>query len=95
MLVVVFAAAAPGFLSPTNVSNVLVQSTLLLLLSLPMTLVIMTEGLDLSMGAVLTLTSIIVAIVSLDHRFDAARASWRPLQSEPYSVLRMDILSPG
>ena len=57
---------APGFLSPTNVSNVLVQSTLLLLLSLPMTLVIMTEGLDLSMGAVLTLTSIVVAIVSLD-----------------------------
>ncbi len=66
VLVVGFAVAAPGFLSPTNVSNVLVQSTLLLLLSLPMTLVIMTEGLDLSMGAVLTLTSIIVAIVSLD-----------------------------
>jgi ribose transport system permease protein len=65
LLVVVFAVAAPGFISPTNVANVLVQSTLLLLLSLPMTLVIMTEGLDLSMGAVLTLTSIIVAIVSL------------------------------
>jgi ribose transport system permease protein len=65
LLVAIFAVAAPGFISPTNVANVLVQSTLLLLLSLPMTLVIMTEGLDLSMGAVLTLTSIIVAIVSL------------------------------
>jgi len=65
LLVVVFATSAPGFISPTNVANVLVQSTLLLLLSLPMTLVIMTEGLDLSMGAVVTLTSIIVAIVSL------------------------------
>jgi ribose transport system permease protein len=65
LLIVVFAASAPGFISPTNVANVLVQSTLLLLLSLPMTLVIMTEGLDLSMGAVVTLTSIIVAIVSL------------------------------
>ncbi len=65
LLIVVFAALAPGFISPTNVANVLVQSTLLLLLSLPMTLVIMTEGLDLSMGAVVTLTSIIVAIVSL------------------------------
>jgi len=32
---------------------------------LPMTLVIMTEGLDLSMGAVVTLTSIVVALVSL------------------------------
>src|ERR1700744_45380 len=63
--VVTFAAAAPGFASPANIANVLVQSTLLLLLSLPMTLVIMTEGLDLSMGAVLTLTSIIVALVSV------------------------------
>ena len=65
LLAAIFAVAAPGFISPTNVANVLVQSTLLLLLSLPMTLVIMTEGLDLSMGAVLTLTSITVAIVSL------------------------------
>jgi ribose transport system permease protein len=65
LLVVGFAIAAPGFLSPPNIANVLVQSTLLLLLSLPMTLVIMTEGLDLSMGAVVTLTSIVVALVSL------------------------------
>lgn len=66
LLVAVFAGAAHGFLSPANIANVLVQSTLLLLLSLPMTLVIMTEGLDLSMGAVLTLTSIMVAIVSVN-----------------------------
>jgi ribose transport system permease protein len=65
LLVVGLAIAAPGFLSPPNIANVLVQSTLLLLLSLPMTLVIMTEGLDLSMGAVVTLTSIVVALVSL------------------------------
>src|SRR5579872_4444104 len=65
LLVIIFAATAPGFASPINVANVLVQSTLLLLLSLPMTLVIMTEGLDLSMGAVLTLASVMVAIVSL------------------------------
>jgi ribose transport system permease protein len=65
LLVVIFAAAAPAFISPANIANVLVQSTLLLLLSLPMTLVIMTEGLDLSMGAVLTLASVVVAMVSL------------------------------
>ena len=65
LLVVVFGAIAPGFLSPANISNVLVQSTILLMLALPMTLIIMTEGLDLSMGAVLTLTSLFVAIVSL------------------------------
>jgi ribose transport system permease protein len=37
----------------------------LLLMALPMTLIIMTEGLDLSMGAVLTLASLVVAIVTL------------------------------
>jgi ribose transport system permease protein len=65
LLVIVFGAIAPGFLSAANISNVLVQSTILMMLALPMTLIIMTEGLDLSMGAVLTLTSLFVAIVSL------------------------------
>ncbi|MGY4487047.1 ribose/xylose/arabinose/galactoside ABC-type transport system permease subunit [Bradyrhizobium sp. LM3.2] len=65
LLIAVFGAIAPGFLSVANLSNVLVQSTILTMLALPMTLIIMTEGLDLSMGAVLTLTSLCVAIVSL------------------------------
>src|SRR5258707_10846478 len=65
LLVAVFGSVAPGFLSPANITNVLVQSTVLIMLALPMTLIIMTEGLDLSMGAVLTLTSLCVAIVSL------------------------------
>lgn len=60
-----FSMLTPGFLTVPNISNVIVQSTILLMLALPMTLIIMTEGLDLSMGAVLTLTSLIVAIVSL------------------------------
>lgn len=64
-LITLFGAIAPGFLSIANLSNVLVQSTILMMLALPMTLIIMTEGLDLSMGAVLTLTSLVVAIVSL------------------------------
>jgi len=65
LLVVIFSVVAPGFLSVANVANVLVQSIILMMLALPMTLIIMTEGLDLSMGAVLTLTSLTVAIVSL------------------------------
>ncbi|MGJ5066198.1 ABC transporter permease [Bradyrhizobium oligotrophicum] len=65
LLIALFGAIAPGFLSAANLSNVLVQSTILTMLALPMTLIIMTEGLDLSMGAVLTLTSLCVAIVSL------------------------------
>ncbi|UFS76499.1 ABC transporter permease [Tardiphaga sp. 37S4] len=65
LLCAVFSLMTPGFLTVPNISNVLVQSTILLMLALPMTLIIMTEGLDLSMGAVLTLTSLIVAIVAL------------------------------
>lgn len=62
-LSVLFAIASPGFLTAGNLSNVLVQSMVLLLLALPMTLIIMTEGLDLSMGAVLTLASLVLALI--------------------------------
>ena len=61
-LVVGFAIVSPTFVSGPNLANVLVQSTILLLLALPMTLIIMTEGLDLSMGAVLTLASLVFAL---------------------------------
>lgn len=60
-----FAVVASGFASGANLSNVLVQSTILLLLALPMTLIIMTEGIDLSMGAVLTLCSIVLAMTTV------------------------------
>src|SRR3954465_11311002 len=55
ILVVVFAIFGSGFATMANARNIGVQSSVLLLLALPMTLVIMTEGLDLSMGAVLSL----------------------------------------
>ncbi len=64
VLAVGFAAATPGFASLPNLVNVLLQSSVLLLIALPMTLVIMTEGLDLSVGAVLTLASVVLALVA-------------------------------
>ena len=42
--------------------NIGVQSSILLLLALPMTLIIMSEGLDLSMGAVLSLAGVVLAM---------------------------------
>lgn len=59
-----FAATAPGFATAPNLSNILLQSAILLLLALPMTLIIMTEGLDLSMGAVLTFASVMLAVAT-------------------------------
>ena len=65
LLVAVFSLANPNFATLSNLQNILIQSTILLLLALPMTLIIMTEGLDLSMGAVLTLASIALAITAI------------------------------
>jgi ribose transport system permease protein len=50
VLCVAFALLTDNFLDSANLRNVAVQSTILLLIALPMTLIIMTEGLDLSDG---------------------------------------------
>lgn len=62
LMIALFAAIAPGFLTGANILNILTQSTVLLLIALPMTLIIMTEGIDLSLGAILTLCSIVFAL---------------------------------
>lgn len=64
-LCMVFSLSTNTFLEIANLTNVAVQSTILLLISLPMTLIIMTEGLDLSVGAVLTLANVILAMVAV------------------------------
>jgi len=65
VLFAVFALAGRNFLTPGNLVNIAMQSTILLLLALPMTLIILTEGLDLSMGAVLTLCNVVLALVAV------------------------------
>jgi ribose transport system permease protein len=62
-LLAVFSITAPGFATLANLTNVGVQSSILLLLALPMTLIIMSEGLDLSLGAVLGLAGVALAMV--------------------------------
>src|SRR5665213_121898 len=61
VLTAVFAIFGSGFATTANILNIGVQSSVLLLLALPMTLVIMSEGLDLSMGAVLSLAGVVLA----------------------------------
>ena len=76
---VVFSVFASGFASMPNLLNIGIQSSTLMLLALPMTFIIMTEGLDLSMGAVLGLTGVVLASAlvgggSLSVAFAAALA---------------------
>ena len=61
LLLIGFSATSADFLTRGNLTNVGQQSVILLMLALPMTLIIMTEGLDISMGAVLTLASVMLA----------------------------------
>jgi ribose transport system permease protein len=61
ILGIFFSIFAGGFASMTNLLNIGIQSSTLLLLALPMTFIIMTEGLDLSMGAVLGLAGVVLA----------------------------------
>jgi ribose transport system permease protein len=65
IMLVGFSAAAPDFATPGNALNVLLQSSVLLLIALPMTFVILTEGLDLSIGAVLSLCSVTLALTAV------------------------------
>jgi len=58
-----FALASPEFLSPRNLSNVALQSAALIIVSLGMTLVILTEGIDLSLGAVLGLCGVVMGML--------------------------------
>jgi len=63
VLVVFFAVFGSRFASLPNILNIGTQSSILLLLALPMTLIIMTEGLDLSMGAVMGLSGVVLAML--------------------------------
>jgi ribose transport system permease protein len=68
VLVVVFSVFGSGFATASNVLNIGVQSSVLLLLALPMTFIIMSEGLDLSMGAVLSLSGVVLAMLLSEGR---------------------------
>lgn len=65
LLLILFSGLNSQFLAPSNFVNIGLQSVVLLMLALPMTLIIMTEGLDLSIGAVLTLCGVVFATVLL------------------------------
>jgi len=66
VLLLVFAIFGEGFATLPNVLNIGVQGSVLLLLALPMTLIIMSEGLDLSMGAVLSLAGVVLATMLMN-----------------------------
>jgi ribose transport system permease protein/inositol transport system permease protein len=72
LLVIVFTALQPNFLHPLNVMNVLRQVSISGLIAIGMTFVILTGGIDLSVGSLVALTGLAAAYVSkggLESRF--------------------------
>jgi len=62
-----FAFASPEFASARNLSNIGLQAAALIIVSLGMTLVILTEGIDLSLGAVLGLAGVVMGLLLVSH----------------------------
>jgi ribose transport system permease protein len=62
LLCVVMTVASPVFLTGTNALNVLRVASLLVILGIGQTIVILTAGIDLSIGSVLTMSSVIAAL---------------------------------
>ena len=61
LLIVVAALLSPRFLSPVNLMNVLRQTAIVGVLGIGMTFVILTAGIDLSVGATLALSAVLLA----------------------------------
>ncbi len=59
LLVIVMAVLSPAFLKPTNIINILRQTSINGIIAIGMTLVILTGGIDLSVGSILALSAVI------------------------------------
>lgn len=63
-LIVVFGVLEPNFLSPNNLFNVMRQVSITGLIAIGMTFVILTGGIDLSVGSLLALAGMVAAIAA-------------------------------
>ena len=61
IMFIVCAMASPHFLSDINLTNILRQNTALLIVCMGMLIVILTGGIDLSVGSIIALSSIVCA----------------------------------
>ncbi|MGV3490877.1 MAG: ABC transporter permease [Devosia sp.] len=64
VLMAVFTALKPSFIDPINVFNILRQISITGLIALGMTFVILTAGIDLSVGSLVALCGMVAAIVA-------------------------------
>jgi ribose/xylose/arabinose/galactoside ABC-type transport system permease subunit len=61
VMMVIFSIISPNFSSPTNILNVLRQISITGILAIGLTFVIITSGIDLSVGSIIALVTVLVA----------------------------------
>jgi ribose transport system permease protein len=74
MLIGLIALLSPVFLTTGNIGNVLAQSAVIAVLAIGQLMVILTRGIDLSVGSTLALSSVVGALV-----FGSVGGSWLPI----------------
>jgi ribose/xylose/arabinose/galactoside ABC-type transport system permease subunit len=78
LVLLIFWALKPAFLSPTNVINVLRQSSILIILALGLTVVMSMRGVDLSIAQIADAAGLMAAMLIL-HRYPVWMAFAAPL----------------
>ena len=61
-LIIIFSFISPNFFSVENLSNLILQGSVLLIISLGMTLVMLSNGIDLSVGSLMSLCGMVAGI---------------------------------
>ncbi|MGC4152055.1 MAG: sugar ABC transporter permease [Propionicimonas sp.] len=69
VVVVAASIASPNFLSPGNITNLVLQYSYILILAMGMLLVIVAAQIDLSVGSVVALTGAVSAVVVIKYQF--------------------------
>jgi ribose transport system permease protein len=68
VMAVVWGSTAPGFLTLDNLTNIGLQAAVLTIVALGMTLIMLTEGIDLSLGPVLGLAGVVLGLLVVGGR---------------------------
>ncbi|MBD1566500.1 ABC transporter permease [Vibrio sp. SA48] len=66
LIVIVFSFVAPHFMSEANMMNIARQASINIVLAAGMTFIILTGGIDLSVGSILGVTAVIALIASIN-----------------------------
>ena len=62
IICIVFAVLSPDFFSPSNIHNILIQTSAIAIVAIGQTLVILTGGIDISVGRLMGMSGILIGV---------------------------------